>query len=111
MTVDLNGLGFETVEGTWSSKYIEEPSGLYDSDRVTYYIKFRRVDPNESENGATFERRLRLVTYHSQSAYDGYEEKLKEAIRLWLDSVEETSPEEVEAAYVFPSIMLRSVVI
>jgi hypothetical protein len=48
------------------------------------------------------ERRLRLVTYHSQTAYSDYEEMLKNAIRMWLDSTEEK-----EAAYVYPSITLQ----
>src|SRR5947207_1297309 len=103
MIVVLNNLTFETVEGTWRTEYIGEPNGLYDSDQVNYYIRCKWVDPNNPKSKATPERRLRLVTYHSQSAYSNYEESLKKAIQMWLDSTE-----EIEAAYVYPSIMLQS---
>lgn len=103
MLVELNNLIFKTVEGTWRSEYVGEPSEPYDSDRVDYHIRFKWVDQNNPENRIIPERYLRLVTYHSQSAYSDYEEKLKKAIQMWLDSTEET-----EAAYVYPFIMLQS---
>lgn len=102
MIVELDGLIFETVEGTWITEYIGEPNGLYDSDRVNYHIRFKWVGPNNPDNGATPERRLRLVTYHSQTAYSDYEEKVKNAIRMWLEFTE-----EIEAAYIYPSITLQ----
>src|SRR2546423_1454033 len=103
MTIELNNLIFNTDEGTWRTEYVGEPIGLYDSDRLNYDVRFKWVDPNHPENLATPERRLRLVTYHSQSAYSDYEEKLKKAIQMWLDSTE-----ELGAAYVYPSITLQS---
>jgi hypothetical protein len=102
MIVDLNHLIFETVEGSWHTEYIAEPNGLYDSDQVNYYIRFKWVDPNNPENKVTPERRLRLVTYYSQSTYSDYEEKLKNAIYMWLESTD-----EAEASYVHTSIMLQ----
>jgi hypothetical protein len=103
MLVELNNLIFETAEGTWRSEYIGEPGEPYDSDRVNYHLSFKWIDQNNPENRVTPERRLRLVTYHSQSSYGDYEEKLKKAIQLWLDSTE-----EIEAAYIYPSLMLQS---
>lgn len=113
MIVELDGLTFETIEGTWSTEYIGRPNGLYDSDRVNYRIKFKGVDLSNPKNRTTSERHLRLVTFHSQTIHSDYEEKLKNALHLWIDSIEIgfNSTEEIEAAYVYPSITLQSLVV
>lgn len=103
MIIELDRLFFETALGTWRSKYIGEPNGLHNSDRVDYYIRFKWIDPNNPENKITPERRLRLVIYHKQSERSDYEMKLIRAIQTWLDS-----DEGLEAAYVYPSVLLQS---
>jgi hypothetical protein len=110
MLVELDGLVFRTVEGDWSTEYVGEPHGFYDSDRVIYHIKFRRVGRNNTTT--SYERRLRLMTYHSQTTFSDYEEKLRMAIEVWLDSMEAGADpaEEVEAAYVYPSTTLQPLV-
>ena len=84
----LDKLEFETVEGLWRIEYIGGPKQA-NEDRATYYLRCKWVDPNNRENKATPERRLRLTVYPSQTIYSDFEDKLKAALNHFLENMED----------------------
>lgn len=87
MSLNLENRTFETNCGTWRTSYIGEPDES--GDNVEFWIRFKWVDPHDPDNKATPERRLRLLTYPTQTVNDDYENRLFGAIRMWLDSDED----------------------
>lgn len=102
MSVKLNDLIFETAEGSWRTQYVTPPNEPVEGDKITCLIRFKWIDPNYPENKATPERYLRLGTYHMHEAHNDYEEKLINALRVWIDSTEES-----EAVFTYPSVTLE----
>jgi hypothetical protein len=94
----LDKLEIPTAEGLWRSEYIGDPQTYADSTKVCYYIRFKWVDPNNPENKATPEKRMRLSMYREDLTSKDAEEKLKAAVYWWLEA-----PEECEALFSYES--------
>ena len=91
---ELEGMEIESPEGLWRVEYIGKPNVIADRDRFDYYLRIKWVDPSDRENRATPERRLRIVAYHTQFALSDAEERLRNAVRRWVElAVDETEAE------------------
>ena len=99
MTLNLNGLTFKTLCGVWRTEYISQPTE--NGNNVDYWIRFKWVDPHDTENRETPERRLRLLLLHTQMAADDFDERFQGALMMWLDS------DETDATFDYDSAQFR----
>ena len=91
---ELEGIEIESAEGLWRVEYIGAPDEIEGHDRFEYNLRIKWVDPNNRDNRVTPERRLRIIAYHTQFAVNDADERLRNAVRRWVElAVDESEAE------------------